>query len=123
MIGKTQMTVDAVFCAAYGPEKHQATRKMWVGGPESDGDATPHATTHDMRAVEVEVLKHPFGMAGIVKPRDPVNPSAGTTGITPVIGDAGKALREMLEEFDMRIDPLCSPLLDVCIKSAWRAHE
>jgi hypothetical protein len=123
MDGEPLMAGEAVFGAAHRPEQDQAERAVRVHGAERGYRAAAHAAAHDVRALDLEMVKQPDALRDIIGPGDAFDPAARLPGLAAVEGDAGVLLRQMVEQLDLGVDALRAPFVERGIESAWRIHQ
>src|SRR5436309_2196415 len=123
MVGKTLVSLDAVLGAAYRPIEDHAQRGLRVGHAESGDRAAAHASAHDVRALDVQVVQQSLALRRVMRPGDPLDAAARLAALAPVEDDAAVLFRQVLEELDPGVDALRAPLLYRRIEAAWRVHQ
>src|SRR3989454_10220076 len=123
MVGKTLVALDAVLGAAYRPIEDHAQRSLRVGHAESGDRAAAHASAHDVRAPDVQMVQQSLALRRVMRPGDPLDAAARLAALAPVEDDAAVLFRQVLEELDPGVDALRAPLLYCRIEAAWRVHQ
>src|SRR2546425_11026201 len=123
MVGKTLVALDAVSGAAHRPIEDHAQRGLRVGHAESGDRAAAHAGTHDVRALDAQMIQQPLALRNVVRPGDALDAAAGLAALAPVEDDAAVFFRQVLEELDPGVDALRAPLLYRRIEAARRVHQ
>src|SRR5437016_10762724 len=94
-----------------------------MGDAESDDRAATHATAHEMRALELQVLEQTFALRDVVRPGDALDTAARLPGLASVEDDAGISFRKMIEQLDSGVHALRLPLVQGRIEARRRVHQ
>src|ERR1700719_3988071 len=100
MLGKTLVARDAVFGAADRPVQDHARNHLRMRDGKRRDRRAAHAATHQMRAFDAEMVEQPLTLRDKMLPGDALDPAAGLAAFAAVEQDAGKTLRQMIEQFD-----------------------
>jgi len=123
MLGESLPAVDAVFRAANRPVEDEAQCDTWISDAKRQDRAASHAATHQVRALDVEMVQQSFALRDVVTPRNSFDTASRLTAFTPVENDACKFFREIIENLDFCVDTLRRPLLQSCVESRRRVHQ
>ena len=82
-----------------------------------------HAAAHEMRALDAEMIEQPFTLGDEMLPGDALHPAARLAAFAAVEQDAGKTLRQMIEQFYPGVAAERRPRLDHRVEAAGRVHQ
>jgi len=123
MVGEALVRADTVFRAAHRPVENHANHSLWMGDAEGDHRAAAHATAHEMRALEIQVIEQAPPLCDVVRPGDALDAAARLPGLAPVENDAAVFFRQVIEELDPRVHTLRFPLVQGRIEARRRVHQ
>src|SRR5215208_7231008 len=118
MLRDALVAVNAVVRAPDRPVEDETPRPLRMRDAERHRRRTPHARTHDVRAIDAQMIEQPLRLRDVVRPRDVLDTSAGLAALAPVVDDAGEVLRKMIEQLEPGVDALRAPLLHGRVEAA-----
>src|SRR5258705_283578 len=80
-----------------------------MGDRERHHARAAHAATHDVRALDAEVLEQQLPLPRVVRPGDELDAAGGLPALAAVEDDAFVFLRQVLEKLDACVDALRAP--------------
>src|SRR5580704_7301178 len=123
MIGKTLVARYAVFGAADRPVQHHARHHVGMRDRKRRDRRTTHAAAHEMRALDAEMVEQSLTLGDEMPPGDALDPAAGLAAFAAVEQDAGKTLRQMIEQFYPGVAAERRPRFDHSVEAAGRVHQ
>src|SRR5580704_17207459 len=123
MFGKTLVARDAVFGATDWPVEDHAQHHAGMRDGKGRDRRAAHAAAHQMRALDAEMIEQTFALGDEMPPGDALDPAAGLAAFAAVEQDAGKTLRQMIEQFYPGVAAERRPRLDHGVEAAGRVHQ
>ena len=98
--------------SANRPEEQEAPRRFRVRDGERNRRTAAHAATHDVRAIDAEMLEQAETLPHVVRPGEMLDAASRLPGLAAIEHDAREVLRQVIEDLDAGVDALRPPLVE-----------
>ena len=105
------------------PVEDHASGGLRIVDAEGKGHRAAHASPHDERRIDAEMVQELFALACVRGPRETFHPSAGLSGLPAVVGDDLMFRCQPGQRVDAGPGTGHAPLLDGGIETAGREHQ
>jgi hypothetical protein len=94
-----------------------------MGDGEGGDRRAAHAATHQVRALDAEMIEQAFALRDEMLPGDALDPAARLAAFAAVEQDAGKTLWQMIKQLDPGVAAERRPRLNHGVEAAGRVHQ